>query len=170
MGCRSSKPAPLEHGKTLLTSSQAAMKGLVSPVPILARLRTHAEAGLERAVVETGAKVPSVTISYAALLRAVDSFSKVVAECLAGRPEGLPRHVAFLVNPSIAYVVTELSIWAAGGVCVPLSVHSPAPELEYFMEDSQAALAIADAASQMKLSPVAEKLGRPFATITGSRE
>eukprot|EP00971_Amphidinium_carterae_P058958 1165709-Amphidinium_carterae.1 len=54
-------------------------------------------------------------------------------QTLRGRAAGMPRHVAYLVNPSIAYVVVELSVWAAGATCVPLSVHSPAPELEYYI-------------------------------------
>lgn len=51
------------------------------------------------------------------------------------RLQGLPKHVAYVVNPSIAYAVIELSVWAAGAACVPLSVHSPQPELEYFVEE-----------------------------------
>mmetsp|Transcript_58779 Transcript_58779/g.182592 ORF Transcript_58779/g.182592 Transcript_58779/m.182592 type:complete len:703 (-) Transcript_58779:280-2388(-) len=140
-------------------------------VPILKRLSRHAAAGTERAVVESSAKSESTTtLSYKDLLANVEGVSKVVASLLAGRKEGMPRHVAYLVNPSIAYVISELSVWAAGACCVPLSVHSPAPELEYFVENSESPVCFADASSAGKLKPVAEKLGRTFATITGSDE
>mmetsp|Transcript_47177 Transcript_47177/g.119384 ORF Transcript_47177/g.119384 Transcript_47177/m.119384 type:complete len:575 (+) Transcript_47177:61-1785(+) len=135
-------------------------------VPILRRLSEHASAGLARAVVESSAAKDLVTISYKDLLANVERNSAVVSSLLAGRKDGLPKHVAFLVNPSIAYVVMELSIWAAGATCVPLSVHSPEPELEYFVTDSESALLIADDASASKLKTVAAKLGRTFATIS----
>lgn len=137
-------------------------------VPILKSLRNHASKADLRAVVETSEKAEPKTLTYQKLLSNVEANRKVVASLLAGRPEGFPKHVAFLVNPSMAYVVTELSVWAAGGACVPLSVHSPVPELEYFVEDSDASLLIADEASASKLQPVAEKFGRKFAKITSS--
>mmetsp|Transcript_79475 Transcript_79475/g.251061 ORF Transcript_79475/g.251061 Transcript_79475/m.251061 type:complete len:721 (-) Transcript_79475:212-2374(-) len=137
-------------------------------VPILKRIAKHAAADIARAAVESSAKADSKTISYKDLLASVEENGKVVAGLLAGRKEGLPRHVAYMVNPSIAYVVAELSVWAAGACCVPLSVHSPAPELEYFVENSEAPLCIADASSAATLKPVAEKLGRTFATISVS--
>eukprot|EP00429_Kryptoperidinium_foliaceum_P064517 CAMPEP_0176051256 /NCGR_PEP_ID=MMETSP0120_2-20121206/25482_1 /TAXON_ID=160619 /ORGANISM="Kryptoperidinium foliaceum, Strain CCMP 1326" /LENGTH=551 /DNA_ID=CAMNT_0017384697 /DNA_START=67 /DNA_END=1722 /DNA_ORIENTATION=+ len=136
-------------------------------VPILQRLSQHA-AGTGIAVVESSAKTSPVKCSYAQLLANVKTNSAAIAGLVADRAEGLPKHVAFLVNPSIAYVVTEMSIWAAGSACVPLSVHSPQPELEYYVENSEAPLLIADEASAGKLRPVAEKLGRAFATISAA--
>lgn len=135
-------------------------------VPLLQRISAHAKAGIARAIVESSAKQDLVTISYADLLTNVERNGRAVAGMLQSSEAGLPRHVAYCVHPSIAYVVTELSVWAAGACCVPLSVHSPGPELEYAVEDSEAALIIADEASAEKLRPVAEKLGRTFATIT----
>merc|ERR1712232_1493996 len=77
----------------------------------------------------------------------------------------LPKHVAYLVTPGISYVVMELATWAAGCCAVPLSVHSPILELEYFIEQSQACLCVADPLMESKLMPVAEKLNRAFALI-----
>mmetsp|Transcript_25788 Transcript_25788/g.60253 ORF Transcript_25788/g.60253 Transcript_25788/m.60253 type:complete len:542 (-) Transcript_25788:68-1693(-) len=136
-------------------------------VPILQRLKEYAAKDNPRAVVEA-AKSGSVTISYKELLQNVEANFKVIASLLTGRASGMPKHVAYLVNPSIAYVVVELSVWAAGATCVPLSVHSPAPELEYYVEDSESQLLIADAASESKLRPVAEKMSRPIAIVTPS--
>mmetsp|Transcript_2226 Transcript_2226/g.4991 ORF Transcript_2226/g.4991 Transcript_2226/m.4991 type:complete len:605 (+) Transcript_2226:87-1901(+) len=134
-------------------------------VPMLVRLRAHAKAGVERAIIESGPQVATCIVSYPKLLASVEEVSKMVLGLLAGRPAGLPKHVAYLVSPGLAYTVVELAVWAAGGTCIPLSVHSPAPELEYFLEDSDAAVVIADAVLEGKLEPVAEKLGRPFATV-----
>jgi malonyl-CoA/methylmalonyl-CoA synthetase len=134
-------------------------------VPMLKRLAGHAAKNLPTAIVESSSTSDMVKISYAQLLETVKQNSAKIASLLAGLKEGVPKHVAYLVNPSIAYVVVELSVWAAGAACVPLSVHSPAPELEYFIDDSEAPLTIADSASSAKLKPVAEKLSRRFATI-----
>jgi len=135
-------------------------------VPILGRVRSHARTPDKSAIVESGPHTAAPkTITFAALLSNVEEVSLVVAGILAGRPEGT-KHVAFLVNPSIAYVVAELSIWAAGAACVPLSVHSPAPELDYFCRDCEASLAIADASSDSKLRPVADNLGVACAVIS----
>jgi len=154
------------------TKTQVAVKPqpALQLVPLLRRLQRHTKVGLERAIVESAANAESKTISYAELLANVQENCKVVASALVGRKEGMPKHVAYLINPSIAYVVTELSVWAAGACCVPLSVHSPSPELEYFVEDSEVPLLIADVDENVnKLKAVAEKLERTFATIAADK-
>lgn len=134
-------------------------------VPILQRISAHAAAGIATAIVEDSPKGPRVVVSYGDLLTNVKEVSIVVARLLAVRAEGAPRHVAYLVNPGICYVVTELSVWGAGACCVPLSVHSPAPELEYFLTDAEVPLGIADDSMTGKLGSVTAKLDRAFATI-----
>eukprot|EP00930_Biecheleria_cincta_P100514 TRINITY_DN92147_c0_g1_i1.p1 TRINITY_DN92147_c0_g1~~TRINITY_DN92147_c0_g1_i1.p1 ORF type:complete len:577 (-),score=122.93 TRINITY_DN92147_c0_g1_i1:80-1783(-) len=134
-------------------------------VPILAKLKAHASASIACAAVDLGKGVTPAQVSYAELLRIVSSIAPTISQLLEARPAELPRHVAYLVNPSIAYVVTELAVWAAGGCCVPLSVHSPSPELEYFVQDSESCVCIADASMESKMKPVAEKLGRVFANV-----
>merc|ERR1719247_740737 len=66
-----------------------------------------------------------------------------------------PHHVAFLLPPGIGYVLVELGVWACGAVAVPLSVHSPAPELAYFCEDSDAEVLVGAGATLPALAPVA---------------
>jgi len=134
-------------------------------VPILSKLKAHASASIACAAVDLGKGVTPAQVSYAELLSIVSSISPKISQLLEARPAELPRHVAYLVNPSIAYVVTELAVWAAGGCCVPLSVHSPIPELEYFVQDSESCVCIADASMESKMKPVAEKLGRAFANM-----
>eukprot|EP00933_Yihiella_yeosuensis_P080633 TRINITY_DN9409_c3_g1_i1.p1 TRINITY_DN9409_c3_g1~~TRINITY_DN9409_c3_g1_i1.p1 ORF type:complete len:553 (+),score=107.16 TRINITY_DN9409_c3_g1_i1:58-1716(+) len=137
--------------------------------PMLAKIREHAASGLEKAVMESSAKLAEpVTISYKDLYGNVQEISKQIAMLLSKRKEGMPKHVTYLINPSIAYVVIELSVWAAGAACVPLSIHSPAPELEYFVENTESPLCIADAAMEAKFKPVAEKLGRTFTVVRGA--
>jgi len=135
-------------------------------VPMLERIQAHASAGIGRAVIESDPKTgSSITFSYEELCSNVTAVAKIMNGLLAARPEGSPMHVAYLVNPSIAYVVVELAVWAIGAACVPLSVHSPAPELEYFCEDSEVPLVISDPDMEAKIKPVATKLQRTFAVI-----
>jgi len=151
---------------TLLKSGGLTAAAKQDAVPMLARIRAHSKAGIERAVLESSPQAPMPdVISYTQLLETVEEVSRAVLGLLAGRAPELPKHVAYLVTPGIAYAVVELAVWAAGGVCVPLSVHSPMPELEYFLQDSEAALVIADPSMEGKMKPVAQTLGRAFATI-----
>jgi len=150
--------------------AQAKLQPAMSVVPMLLRLVRHAQKEQLVAVAESSPKADTVKISYARLLCNVRENSATIARLLGNLKHGTPKHVAFLLNPSIAYVVTELSIWAAGAACVPLSVHSPGPELEYFVEDCEAPLLIADSASASKLEAVASKLSRTFVTIAAGSE
>lgn len=132
-------------------------------VPILRQISKHASDGVALAVMEHNKEKP-IQLSYAELKRCISSLSLSVKALLDAKSD-LPRHVAFFIQPSVAYVVTELSIWAAGGVCVPLSVHSPVPELEYFVKDSESSLCLADSSGSSKMKTVAEKLARQFAMV-----
>mmetsp|Transcript_1604 Transcript_1604/g.4137 ORF Transcript_1604/g.4137 Transcript_1604/m.4137 type:complete len:584 (+) Transcript_1604:105-1856(+) len=154
-------------GPDLLVKPLAGLSVRMDVVPILQQLKEHATKETSLAVVEAS-KADFTRISYKDLLSNVEASAKIVAGLLEGRAAGMPRHVAYLVNPSIAYVVVELSVWAAGATCVPLSVHSPAPELEYYITDSEAQVLIADVASESKLRPVGEKLSRQFASVVST--
>lgn len=147
------------------TKQQSGPAPAFEVVPILKNLINHSKKGIAKSIVESSAKSDPKVLSYKALLEQVQHLSKSIAGLLSARKDGLPKHVAYLVNPSLAYAVTELSVWASGSLAAPLSVHSPTPELEYFLENSESALVIADEASDPKIRPVAEKLGRLFATI-----
>ncbi|CAE7813340.1 Acsf3 [Symbiodinium sp. CCMP2456] len=138
-------------------------------VPILRALKDHARAGQSLAVLEHG-KAETVELSYSDLRSNVQAISASIRALLSKKSDALPRHVAFFVHPSAAYVVTELSIWTADGVCVPLSVHSPVPELEYFVKDSESCLCLSDASGAPKMKEVAGKLSRPFAEIAKATE
>ena len=48
------------------------------------------------------------------------------------------ERVLFLVAPGFPWVAVQWGIWRAGGIAVPLPLGSPAAELEYFIDDTQA--------------------------------
>ncbi|CAE7486796.1 ACSF3 [Symbiodinium natans] len=140
-----------------------------SAVNLTGALKDHAQAGQPLAVLEH-TKADAVSCLWLLSEGNVHAISGSIRTVLSKKSASLPRHVAFFVHPSAAYVVTELSIWAADGVCVPLSVHSPVPELEYFVKDSESCLCLSDASGAPKMKEVAGKLSRPFAEITKAPE
>jgi malonyl-CoA/methylmalonyl-CoA synthetase len=83
-----------------------------------------------------------------------------VAEALlAGREDLQEGRIAFAVAPGFAWVATLWGIWRAGGVAVPLPLSSPAPELEYFVDDSRTSTLVCDASTLAPLSSIAASRG-----------
>lgn len=81
-----------------------------------------------------------------------------VASALLRRGEELhEERVAFLVTPGFSWAAVLWGIWRAGGVAVPFPLGSPAPELEYLMDDTGAETIIFDAGAESTLSPLARK-------------
>ncbi len=110
---------------------------------------------LARAVQHSGrtAIVDSLgTYTYDDLL---DASERVAATLLAGRDDLREGRIAFLVTPGFPWVAVQWGIWRAGGVAVPLPLDSPAVELEYFVDDMQAAALVFDTVGEKVLAPVA---------------
>ncbi len=105
---------------------------------------------------------PDGTWDYAGL---VDASARVAAGLLDGAADLAEARVAFLVAPSCAHVATQWGIWRAGGVAVPLCTTHPAPELAYAIDDSDAAIVVADARYAACLAPLARQRGRRFVSI-----
>ncbi|HKD84896.1 MAG TPA: acyl-CoA synthetase [Terriglobales bacterium] len=82
--------------------------------------------------------------SYAELL---DASARIASALLAGRADLNEERIAFLVTPGFPWVAVQWGIWRAGGIAVPLPQNTPATELAYFVEDTQAAALVHDAAS-----------------------
>ena len=120
----------------------------VSSPPLIAR----AEHYHERTAVADFAG----TYTYADLL---DASARVASALLAVREDLAEERVAFLVTPGFAWVAVQWGIWRAGGIAVPLPLGSPAAELEYFVDDAQAAALIYDAPSERVLAPLAAARG-----------
>jgi malonyl-CoA/methylmalonyl-CoA synthetase len=93
------------------------------------------------------------THTYEDLLAASDAVATML---LDGRHDLREERVGFLIAPSFAWVAVLWGIWRAGGIAVPLPLGSPASELEYFVNDTQAAMLIADANSEKVLAQIAE--------------
>jgi len=116
--------------------------------PLIARARQH---GTRTAILDSAG-----TYTYNDL---VDASARVAATLLNGRDDLREERVAFLVTPGFPWVAVQWGIWCAGGVAVPLPFGSPAVELEYFVDDTQAAALVFDAASEKVLAPIAARGG-----------
>ena len=113
-------------------------------LPIIAQAELHLQ---RTAIVDSEA-----TYSYADLL---DASARISSALLAGRDDLNEERIAFLVTPGFLWVAVQWGIWRAGGVAVPLPQNTPAPELEYYIEDTEAAGLIYDAASESLVTSLA---------------
>jgi malonyl-CoA/methylmalonyl-CoA synthetase len=84
---------------------------------------------------------------------------------LAGTGDLGEERVAFMVESSYDYVRVQWSIWRAGGIAVPLCLTHPAPELEYVLETTRPALAVASPAYAGLLAPLARARGIDFLSV-----
>lgn len=115
--------------------------------------RAHAHDG------RTALVAPEGTFTYRDLLGA----SAVVASSLlAGADDLRQARVAFLAPPGWHYVAAQWGIWRAGGIAVPLAVSHPPAELEYVIQDADAAVVLAHPEFAAVLRPIAEREGRRF--------
>ena len=91
---------------------------------------------------------------------------KVVSCLLDGARDLKEMRVAFLIPPGFQYVAVQWGIWRAGGIAVPLCVFHPQPELEYVIEDSDAAIVVSHPDFEKMLRPIAEAKNRRFLLAT----
>src|SRR5271166_1109336 len=116
--------------------------------PSILALVAHAERhGSRTAIVDSQA-----SFTYNDLL---DASSRVAAALLAGREDLQEERVAFLVTPGFPWAAVLCGIWRAGGVAVPLPLNSVRSELEYFIDDTKAAVLVFDAEGETALAPIA---------------
>ena len=82
-------------------------------VPILKKLQENAAKGDGKlAVAESSAKATDIQgMTYSELLAEVKKMSAKLRQIVGDKES---PHVAYLINPSMRYVVCELSVWAAG--------------------------------------------------------
>eukprot|EP00455_Lapot_gusevi_P054520 TRINITY_DN8757_c0_g1_i1.p1 TRINITY_DN8757_c0_g1~~TRINITY_DN8757_c0_g1_i1.p1 ORF type:complete len:528 (-),score=41.34 TRINITY_DN8757_c0_g1_i1:110-1693(-) len=76
------------------------------------------------------------------------------------------KRVAFLCPATYEYVVAQWATWQAGGLAVPLCVTHPTPELEYYIQDSQASVLVGHSSFRSTLQPIAEKFQLPYVEIS----
>lgn len=95
--------------------------------------------------------------------------SSKVASCLLDGADDLQEsRVAFLTPPGFQYVALQWGIWRAGGTAVPLSVLHSRPELEYVIENSDAAILVAHPEFEARLRPAAVAQGLRFLLTTAA--
>lgn len=96
----------------------------------------------------------------------LDTSAGVASLLLSGKSDLDESRVAFLAPAGFDYTAVQWGIWRAGGVAVPLAVMHPRAELDYTIDDSQAAIVIAHPAFQQIVGPLAQKRGLPLISTT----
>ena len=81
--------------------------------------------------------------------------------CCAGREDLNEERIAFLVAPGFPWVAVQWGIWRAGGIAVPLPLNTPACELEYYVNDTQASALIYDSSNESVAAAVSAACGIP---------
>jgi malonyl-CoA/methylmalonyl-CoA synthetase len=115
-------------------------------IALIERAQGHAE---RTALIDDDGRM-----TYAQLLSA----STRAASCLLAEQQDLAQaRVAFLVPPSIDYVVAAWGTWRAGGIAVPLCTTHPSPELEQTIGDSGATILVAHPSYRAVLAEIAER-------------
>lgn len=126
---------------------------LVTEPPLFESARRHAS--------RTAVVAAEGSFTYQQLL---DASSRGARRLLrsAGAEDLREQRVAFLVPPGWHHVVTQWSIWRAGGVAVPLALMHPPPELAYVIADSGASIVVAHPSYEEVLRPLAKARGVAF--------
>jgi len=114
------------------------------PLPLVARARAQPS---RIALIAAGEH-----LSYAGLL---EQSAAAAAVLLDGAADLDGARVAFMLPPSLGYVVCQWATFRAGGVAVPLCTTHPAPELAHVIDDSGATTLVADAEHASVLEPLA---------------
>jgi malonyl-CoA/methylmalonyl-CoA synthetase len=108
-------------------------------------------------------KTAVVAASHAYSYEELSLASRRVASHLLGNKRDLREtRVAFLIPPGFHYLAIQWGVWRAGGVCVPLSLSHPRPELEYVIRDSDAEIVFAHPDFAERLRPVMDSSRRRF--------
>ncbi|MGA7458951.1 MAG: acyl-CoA synthetase [Candidatus Korobacteraceae bacterium] len=121
--------------------------------PLISRAREHRA---RTAIVDCEG-----TYSYADLL---DASARIAAALLAGREDLNEERIAFLVVPGFPWAAVQWGIWRAGGIAVPLPLNTPAAELEYYVNDTQASALIHESSNESVAVAVSAACGvHPYA-------
>ena len=124
------------------------MKDSATQLPLIAHAKDYAA---RSAILDSEGR-----FTYESLL---DGSARVASALLNGLSDLSEQRVLFLVAPGFAWVAVQWGIWRAGGIAVPLPIGSTTAELEYFIDDTQAAVLVTDAAGEAVLAPIAEARG-----------
>ena len=84
---------------------------------------------------------------------------------LGGRDDLEEARVAFMIEPSFAYIVAQWSIWRAGGIAVPLCLTHPVPELEHVLDTTTPEMVICSTGYADMVAPLAASRGIVLLTV-----
>lgn len=82
---------------------------------------------------------------------------KIASFLLQEKEDLREARVAYLVPSGFDYVAVQWGIWLAGGIAMPLCLSHPLPEIEYVLQDTDAAFLVLHPNFIEKLQPLAEK-------------
>lgn len=85
--------------------------------------------------------VEGVVHDHVALLSAARA---IAAGLLGGRASLDEDRVVILTAPDASYVAALLGTWLAGGIAVPVRPGTPAPEIDYIVDDAQSTVVLHD--------------------------
>ena len=98
--------------------------------------------------------------TYGSLLEAS---SKVASGLLGGTLDLNEARVCALVPANFDYVAVQWGVWRAGGMIVPLCTTHPLPEIEYVINDSDAAIVVYHPQFKEFLAPIMQSsVGRRY--------
>lgn len=123
--------------------------------------------------------LPKRASQYGERIALIDSEQALTYEELAQLSEHIARQIlqklgshnldgeriAYIAEPSANYALMQWAIWQAGGVAVPISVSHPRPEVEYILDDTEAALLIGTQTYQSALQVIAQDRQMPFCLL-----
>lgn len=137
------------------------MSGAGSGIELIDRAAGHAD---RTAIVDAdGAH------GYGDLLEASEAVARgLLTRAGVGDLDG--ARVACMVDPGLRYAAVQWGVWRAGGVAVPLCLFHPPRELAYVLDDTGAALAVADPAYRDPLEGLADDHDAGFLAADGLLE
>jgi malonyl-CoA/methylmalonyl-CoA synthetase len=101
--------------------------------------------------------------TYSEILTAAGKIASLLRN---GKDDLQETRVAFMAPPGFEYVAVQWGIWLAGGIAVPLCLSHPLPEIEYVLQDTDAAILIAHSKFRKKLLSLCEKRNIRFVLTT----
>ncbi len=114
-------------------------------------------------------KIAVIADNHAHTYQELSLASCRVASCLLQNERDLhEKRVAFLIPPGFHHVAVQWGIWRAGGVCIPLSLSHPQPELEYVIQDSDAEIVVAHPEFIKRILPVRDASCRRLVQTTAA--
>jgi malonyl-CoA/methylmalonyl-CoA synthetase len=139
------------HGSWDAARRLALQTAAMTAPEIVRRVEAHGERPAVRAI--------DGTRTYAQLF---DQSHRAASALLDNVTDLDEARVAFMVQPSAAYVATMFGAWRAGAIAVPIGTASADPEIEYVLDDASPAVVVADDTYVARLEPLAQSHGVRF--------